>query len=60
MEEMNQTKVLGISLKAFAILMIVVCLIYAIFTPSVRFIDLWFSYLVGIVLYVIGRLIAFL
>lgn len=60
MEEMNQTKVLGISLKAFAILMVIVCAVYQVTTPSVGFADLWFSYLVGIVLYAIGRFITFL
>jgi multisubunit Na+/H+ antiporter MnhE subunit len=56
MEEMNQRRVLGISLKAFAVLMIVVCLVYQIITPSVRLADIWFSYLVGAVLYAIGFL----
>jgi len=59
MEEMNQRKVLGISLQAFAILMITVCFIYQIITPSVRFANIWFSYLVGIVLYAIGFLMTF-
>jgi uncharacterized membrane protein len=56
MEEMNQRIALGISLKAFAALMIVVCFIYEVITPSVRFGTLWFSYLVGALLYVIGYL----
>jgi len=56
MEEMNQRKALGISLKAFAILVIAVCLLYQIITPSVGFANLWFSYLVGMVLYAIGFL----
>jgi len=59
MEEMNQRKALEISLKAFAILMITVCFIYQIITPSVGFADIWFSYLVGIVLYAIGFLMTF-
>jgi len=59
MEEMNQRKVLGISLLAFAILMLTVCFIYQIITPSVKFINIWFSYLVGTVLLVIGLLMAF-
>ena len=59
MEEMNQRKVLGISLLAFAILMLTVCLIYQIITPSVKFINIWFSYLVGTVLLAIGLLMAF-
>ena len=59
MEEMNQRKVLGISLQAFAILMLVVCFIYQIVTPSVTFINIWFSYLVGIILLVIGLFMAF-
>lgn len=59
MEEMNQRKVLGISLQAFAILMLVVCFIYQIITPSVGFADIWFSYLVGTVLYTIGFLMTF-
>ena len=56
LEELNQRKALGISLKAFAILMIAVCFIYQIITPSVGFVNIWFSYLVGIVLYAIGLL----
>ena len=60
MEEMNQRKVLGISLQAFAILMLIVCFIYQIITPSVTFVNIWFSYLVGIVLLAIGSLMAFL
>jgi uncharacterized membrane protein len=56
MEEMNQRIALGISLKAFAALMIVVCFIYEVTTPSVRFGTLWFSYLVGALLYAIGYL----
>jgi hypothetical protein len=60
MEEMNQRKVLGISLLAFAILMLTVCLIYQIITPSVKFVNIWFSYLVGTVLLVIGLLMAFI
>jgi len=59
MEEMNQKKALGISLKAFAVLMIAVCLIYEVVTPSVKFLSLWFSYLVGAVLYAIGLLMSF-
>jgi hypothetical protein len=59
MEEMNQRKVLGISLQAFAILMLTVCLIYQIITPSVTFINIWFSYFVGIVLLAIGSMMAF-
>ncbi len=59
MEEMNQRKVLGISLQAFAILMLVVCIIYQIITPSVKFANIWFSYLVGLVLYAIGFLMTF-
>lgn len=59
MEEMNQRKVLGISLLAFAILMLTVCFIYQIITPSVKFVDIWFSYLVGTVLLIIGSLMAF-
>jgi len=59
MEEMNQRKVLGISIKAFAILMLVVCFIYEITTPSARFANMWFSYLVGVILYAIGSLMAF-
>ena len=60
MKEMNQRKVLGISLEAFAILIIVVCAIYQIITPSVRFADIWFSYLTGIVLCIIGLLMILL
>jgi hypothetical protein len=60
MREMNQVKALGISLKAFAVLIIVVCFIYEMVTPSVRFMTLWFSYLVGVVLYAIGILISFI
>jgi hypothetical protein len=56
MDEMNQKKALGISLKAFAILVIAVCFIYQIITPSVGFANMWFSYLVGMVLYAIGLL----
>jgi hypothetical protein len=59
MEEMNQRKVLGVSLIAFAILMIVVCFIYQITTASVGFETMWFSYLVGAVLYAIGLLMTF-
>jgi len=59
MEEMNQRKVLGISLQAFAILIITVCFIYQIITPSAGFANIWFSYLVGIVLYAIGFLMTF-
>ena len=59
MEEMNQRKVLGISLQAFAILMLAVCFIYEMVTPSVKFLSLWFSYLVGAVLYAIGFLMTF-
>ena len=50
MEEMNQRTALGISLKAFAVLMIVVCFIYEVVTPSVSSGTLWFSYLVGAIL----------
>jgi len=59
MEEMNQRKVLGISLQAFTILMLVVCFIYQIITQSVKFANIWFSCLVGIVLYAIGFLMTF-
>ena len=58
MREINQGKALGISLKAFAVLMITVCFIYEIITPSVKFMTLWFSYLVGVALYTIGILIS--
>ncbi len=60
MREMNQGRALGISLKAFAVLIIAVCFIYEMVTPSVRFMTLWFSYLVGVVLYAIGVLIGFI
>ena len=60
MEEMDQRKVLGISLLAFAILMLTVCFIYQIITPSVKFVNIWFSYLVGTVLLAIGLLMAFI
>jgi hypothetical protein len=56
MEEINQRTVLGMSLKAFAALMITVCFIYEAVTPSVSFGTLWFSYLVGAVLYAVGYL----
>ena len=59
MKEISQSKALGISLKAFAVLMIAVCFIYEMVTPSVAFMTLWFSYLVGVVLYSIGILIGF-
>jgi hypothetical protein len=59
MEEINQRKALGISLKVFAILMLAVCFIYQIITPSVGFVNIWFSYLVGIVLYAIGLLMTY-
>jgi ABC-type nickel/cobalt efflux system permease component RcnA len=59
MKEMNQRKVLGISIKAFAILMLVVCFVYEITTPSARFSNMWFSYLAGVILYAIGFLMAF-
>lgn len=59
-KEMNQGKILGISLKAFAVLMIAVCFIYEMITPSVKFMTLWFSYLVGVALYIIGVLIGLL
>lgn len=57
--EINQRKALGISIEVFAALMLAVCIIYNIITPSVRFIDMWFSYLVGIILFVIGFLMSF-
>jgi hypothetical protein len=57
MRKINQSKALGISLKAFAVLMITVCFIYEMITPSVKFMTLWFSYLVGVVLFIIGVLI---
>lgn len=60
MREINQSKALGISLKAFAVLMITVCFIYEMITPSVKFMTLWFSYLVGVALYIIGVLLGFL
>ena len=56
MEDMNQRTALGISLKAFAVLMVSVCLIYELVTPSVSLGTLWFSYLVGAVLYMIAYL----
>ena len=69
MQEIDQRNALGISLKAFAILMVAVCFIYQIVTPSAdpRFcggepapaqaaVDLWFSYLVGLILYALGSL----
>ncbi len=56
MEEINQTTALGLSLKAFAALMIAVCFIYEAVTASVSFGTLWFSYLVGAVLYAVGYL----
>jgi len=59
MEEMNQRKVLGISLEAFAILIVAVCFVYQMITPSVSFADIWFSYLTGIVLCAIGLLMIF-
>jgi multisubunit Na+/H+ antiporter MnhE subunit len=59
MKEMNPRKALGISIEAFAALMLIVCFIYQITTPSVRFANMWFSYLVGTILYVIGFLMAF-
>lgn len=58
MEEINQKKALGVSLKVFAMLIIVVCLVYHVVTPSVRFANMWFSYLVGIILYAIGFFMA--
>jgi len=60
MREINQSKALGISMKAFAVLMITVCFIYEMITPSVKFMTLWFSYLVGVALYIIGALLGFL
>jgi len=59
MEDMNQRTALGISLKAFAVLMISVCFVYEVATPSVRLGTLWFSYLVGAILYAIGYLLTF-
>jgi hypothetical protein len=59
LEKIDQKKALGISLKVFAALMLAVCLIYQIITPSVGFANIWFSYLVGVVLYAIGFLMTF-
>ena len=59
MAEINQRKALGISIEAFALLMLIVCFIYEITTPSVRFANMWFSYLVGTILFAIGFLMAF-
>jgi hypothetical protein len=56
--EINQRKALGISIEVFAALMLIVCVIYEIITPSVKFADMWFSYLVGAILYAIGFLMA--
>ena len=56
MEEVNQRTALAISLKAFAALMVAVCLIYEVITPSVGLGTLWFSYLVGAVLYAVAHL----
>jgi len=39
--------------------MLAVCFIYQIITPSVKFANIWFSYLVGLVLYAIGFLMTF-
>jgi hypothetical protein len=58
MKEINQRKALGISIEAFALLILVVCFIYEITTPSARFANMWFSYLVGVILYAIGFLMA--
>jgi len=57
--QMNQRKAIGISVTAFAVLMITVCVIYQVVTPSAGFEDLWFSYLVGILLLAIGLLMTF-
>ena len=59
MGQMNQRKAIGISVTAFAVLMITVCVIYQVVTPSAGFEDLWFSYLVGILLLAIGLLMTF-
>jgi hypothetical protein len=56
MEQMNQRKALGVSLIAFALLMLAVCFIYQIITPSAGFTNMWFSYLVGAFLFAIGFL----
>jgi len=56
MEGIDQRTALGISLKAFAVLMIVVCFIYEVVTPSVSLGTLWFSYLVGAILYAVAYL----
>jgi hypothetical protein len=56
---MNQRKAIGISVTAFAVLMITVCVIYQVVTPSAGFEDLWFSYLVGTLLLAIGLLMTF-
>jgi len=50
---------LGISLKAFAVLVIGACLIYELVTPSVSLGTLWFSYLLGAILYAVGHLLSF-
>ena len=60
MEQMNQRKALGISLIAFAILMLAVCFIYQVITPSAGFANMWFSYIVGAVLCAIGLLMTVL
>lgn len=60
MKEMTRRTALGISLKAFAVLVIGACLIYELVTPSVRLGTLWFSYLVGVILYAAGHLLTFL
>lgn len=59
MKEINQRTALGISLKVFAALMVGVCLIYELITPSVGLGTLWFSYLVGAILYAVGHLLSF-
>lgn len=59
MKEINQRTALGISLEAFAVLMVSVCLIYELITPSVSLGTLWFSYLVGAILFAIGHLLTF-
>jgi hypothetical protein len=53
---MNQRKAIGISLTAFAVLMITVCVIYQVVTPSAGLENMWFSHLIGTLLLAIGLL----
>jgi hypothetical protein len=53
-KKLTQGKILSLFLLAFGALIVIACFAYALIAPLTSIGDLWFSYLIGFILIIMG------